>query len=164
MGRHRNCRSCWMWLLAVGLAVAGFAPVADGRPTAAGQRGALVPLPGRGACLAEGPLTRCARVDGLGDPVRLDISPDGGTLYATVQGTRSVTLLHRDRTSGALTREACWSSFDNRCSPARGLGRQGDLIRVPRDVTVSPDGRNVYAVSWAPQMISVVAFARDPRD
>lgn len=146
-------------------------PVGGVPPASGALRGALAPLPGPGACLAELALIRCAHVDGLRDPRHVDISRDGRTLYATVGGNRSITVLHRDRGSGVLTRSACWSSAPGGCGVARGLGRLGEAISGPWDVAVSPDGRNVYVASWGGQTrpdgtpvfaVSIVAFARAP--
>lgn len=78
------------------------------------------------------------------------VSPDGVFVYATRQDDDAIAIFRRDRTTGDL-------SFVD--VVAQGVGGADGLYGVFW-VTVSPDGRRLYAASTLDH--SVAAFARDP--
>ncbi len=93
-------------------------------------------------------------VSGLKYPFGLDLSPDGRQLYAAGYAQHSILVFDRDKGSGAL-------SFAGRKRQGASEGTASiDGIIGPRDVAVSPDGRNVYAVGFAGHTLAV--FERLP--
>ncbi len=79
------------------------------------------------------------------------ISPDGAFVYATRQDDDTIAVFRRDRASGAL-------KFVDVVS--QGVDGVDGLYGVFW-VTISPDGRRLYAASTLDH--AVAAFARDPR-
>lgn len=89
-------------------------------------------------------------IDGLHNCVNLAVSPDGANLYTAAQGDDAIAVFDIDPATGALT----WleAHFDD-IAGVEGLDRVFD-------VTVSPDGKNVYAGSIDDDAVAV--FSRDP--
>lgn len=83
------------------------------------------------------------------------ISPDGESVYVAAQGDQSVTFLERNPT-GSLSPESCFVH-----SAIAGCTTVPDGMSAPREVTVAPDGRGVYA---AAANDGIVDFLRDPAD
>ncbi len=91
------------------------------------------------------------------------VSPDGLNVYAAAFRSNAVSAFARDPATGLLKQlkgaDGCTVEFDverdepTTCTEGRGLASVSAL-------TVSPDGRNVYAV--ADRSDAVTAFARDP--
>jgi DNA-binding beta-propeller fold protein YncE len=88
-------------------------------------------------------------VSGLSDMWGLAVSPDGHCLYATSRADNSLGYFTRDQSSGALTFEGVVSEGSGGVT---GLGNA-------RQVTVSPDGDNVYVAS--PTDNGVAVFSRN---
>lgn len=88
-------------------------------------------------------------VSGLSDMWGVAVSPDGRCLYATSRADNSLGYFTRDQSSGALT-------FDGVVSEGSG-GVTG--LADARQVTVSPDGDNVYVAS--PDDNGVAVFSRN---
>lgn len=91
---------------------------------------------------------------GSAEPPWLAFSPDGNQLYATGSvegGAGAVTVLNRNAFSGALT--VVQQKID-------GEGGVQHLQVTVRDIAVSADGANVYAVSSPGD--AVVVFSREP--
>jgi 6-phosphogluconolactonase (cycloisomerase 2 family) len=88
-------------------------------------------------------------VSGLSEMWSVAVSPDGRCLYATSRADKSLGYFTRDQTSGALT-------FDGVVSEGSG-GVTG--LADARQVTVSPDGNNVYVAS--PDDNGVAVFSRN---
>jgi DNA-binding beta-propeller fold protein YncE len=107
------------------------------------RSGALRQLRGRSGCLTRRGQGRCRPIDPLAVGTKLAISRDGGNVY-TAAG--EVTAFARGR-SGALRplrgRGACVSSHRTRvCRLAVSL--RGSLGWGLTELTVAPDGRNIY--------------------
>jgi DNA-binding beta-propeller fold protein YncE len=81
-------------------------------------------------------------------------------LYAAARDSYSVATLSRDGGTGALRWAGCISD-DGTDGTFGGDGRcrDGDVLRGPSDVDVSPDGRNVYVTN--PRSAAIAEFTRD---
>ena len=115
---------------------------------------------GAAGCIAlRGGTEGCAAGKALAVPVDLAISPDGGHVYVASSQADAVAVLDRDETSGALTqstgRRGCIGQrgLAGRCQVGRGLDEVWGLA-------LSPDGRNLYAVSSKVNMLSAIARNR----
>ncbi|MEI6688279.1 MAG: beta-propeller fold lactonase family protein [Thermoleophilia bacterium] len=128
--------------------------------------GALTLKTGSAGCFANASLGSCTVLTGqLSAPQALAISPDGKNVYVVASTSETLVSFDRDTTTGALTQKAgadgCLSNAN--LSPCTtwldGLYRAGAI-------TVSPDGKTVYAVAvvhQAPNTAGLVtAFPRDP--
>jgi DNA-binding beta-propeller fold protein YncE len=113
---------------------------------------------GAAGCISQGGTEGCADGKALRAPVDLAISPDGRNVYTASASSDGIAALRRDRATGALTqaedRSGCISqgARPRRCLPGRALDEVWGLA-------VSPDGRNVYAVSS--KVNTLGAMARD---
>jgi 6-phosphogluconolactonase (cycloisomerase 2 family) len=101
----------------------------------------------------------------------LTVSPDGRNVYSTATAADSISVFARDTTTGALRQLGCvedtLAQKPGTCSQtARGLN-------YPRQIAISPDGRNAYVASdiadstWAGDPADgsdVAVFSRDPSD
>jgi DNA-binding beta-propeller fold protein YncE len=101
------------------------------------------------------PVPTCAGARGLGGASSIAISPDGLNVYVAAAAADAVTSLARDPATGALKGIGCISDdgTDRMCD-------KGNAIRGASAVTVSSDGKFVYAA--AADSSSVVTFSRDP--
>ena len=118
--------------------------------------GALHQLAGSAGCVSETGKEGCAKGRGLDGAFSLAISPDGRNLY--VASLNGISDFVRHPQTGQLTQLAgangCIAEFiGDGCGPGRAL-------QEVASVTVSPDGRNVYAASFGSN--AVVALARNP--
>jgi DNA-binding beta-propeller fold protein YncE len=123
--------------------------------------GALSPLPETETCHFTGRPRGC----GIGgyEEAGLVASPDGRTLYYAFEGGDAsvVAVMARDRKTGFLDQlggqAGCVGNEDAAgCRASRGL----DLLS---ELTVSPDGRNVYVGSFGDGLVSAFARQRDGR-
>ena len=131
---------------------------------AAPPPGAITQLEGKDGCVANH-LEVCARGRGLDDVEALATSVDGRFIYAVssyLGVNHALTTFARSAKTGVLTQRGCVS--EGGTPPcARGRGLTGAI-----EVTVSPDGRNVYVAAAysggdAENRSSLAVFARDPR-
>jgi 6-phosphogluconolactonase (cycloisomerase 2 family) len=76
----------------------------------------------------------------LGSPERVEVAPDGATVY--VGGTDQFTVLARDTGTGSLTEDGCVA--DDGLAIGCATTAEG-LDGANMDVTVSPNGAGVYA-------------------
>ncbi len=107
--------------------------------------GALTIKSGSAGCFVNSTIGACTVVsdltlDGIHD---IAISPDGKSLYAASSNSDTLVSFIRNTTTGALTVSGCLSNsaLGGSCVQQPGLL---DEVAV---VTISPDGKNVYAVS-----------------
>lgn len=108
-------------------------------------------------CLATQATPGCIPARGMTGAFAVALSPDGRSVY--VAGFRSLAVFSRDPDSGALSQlpgtQGCVSQDGAEgCAPGRALAGVAS-------VSVSPDGRNVYAASVASNAVAV--FERDVR-
>jgi DNA-binding beta-propeller fold protein YncE len=114
---------------------------------------------GTGGCITNRGATGCARGKALGGPVDLAVAPDGRGLYVASSIGDAVAVLRSDRATGALSqargRVGC-------VSQAGGGGRciAGRMLDEVWSVAISPDGRNVYAVSARVNGMGITARSR----
>jgi DNA-binding beta-propeller fold protein YncE len=103
----------------------------------------------------------CGPGFGLLGVTALAASPDGTSLYAAGQFSYAVATLAREPLTGAIRWTGCISD-DGTDGTFGGDGRcrDGDGLRGPTDVDVSPDGRNVYVTD--PRASAIATFSRDP--
>ncbi len=121
------------------------------------RSGAVRQKPGRAGCLAaSGAAGACSRARGLGSASEVAVSPDGRNVYAA--SFAGLTVFERDLKTGALRELRGPGGCISRA--ARAGCERGRGLRYPADLTVSPDGRNVYVADYEPG--SVVIFDRDP--
>jgi DNA-binding beta-propeller fold protein YncE len=95
----------------------------------------------------------CARARGLLQAHAVAVSPDDKQVYVAsaggpVLGSNAIVTFARAGDSGALTSAGCISDTggDGRTG-TDGFCADGDALLGVQDLVVSPDGRNVYAVS-----------------
>jgi DNA-binding beta-propeller fold protein YncE len=90
---------------------------------------------------------------GLNTPFEIAVAPDGRHVYTVANSGSTLTTLHRDPFTGSLTPGACFS---------RDVvaGCQQAALDEPANVTVSPDGGNVYVLNENND--TLVTFNRNP--
>jgi 6-phosphogluconolactonase (cycloisomerase 2 family) len=88
-------------------------------------------------------------VNGIGGPCSVAVSPDGRHVYVAGHWDHSVAVFSRDRTTGKLT------FIEVQRDGVNGV----DGLYVINWVTVSPDGKHVYAASYRDYALAV--FGRD---
>jgi DNA-binding beta-propeller fold protein YncE len=121
--------------------------------------GVLSQPPGRAGCISQdGGGGRCTRGRALDEVWGVALSPDGRNVYAVSAKVNMLAAIARNRSSGRLGqlrgRYGCFirgGGFG--CPEGRGL-------TVAVAVTVSPDGRNVYAVSEDAFLGAIAVFRR----
>jgi DNA-binding beta-propeller fold protein YncE len=122
------------------------------------RTGTLTQGKGAAGCIAAGGDGGCATAVGLNGPNSVAVSADGRSVYATSLESDSVTVFQRDQKTGALSQlpgaAGCISGLS---FPGCAAGR---ALAGPDVVTVSPDGKNVYAGSFFGN--AIVVFDRDP--
>ena len=121
--------------------------------SATAPRGSLTLLGGPGACL--GPGHGCGRLRGPTGLLRLAISPDGRTLYASGQAG-GLAILARDPVSGRV-RQRSGAQGCIRRDGRQGCARLRGLID-PGAIAISPDGHSLYVTTRS----GIEAFARTP--
>ena len=93
---------------------------------------------------ADGSLTRLGQVDAGVDPYGLAISPDGSSVYVTLQGTGQVEMYDRSSEDGTLTPK----------SPE--FASAGDGNAEPDSIVLTPDGKYAYVANYNES--SIAAF------
>ena len=118
----------------------------------------MAQLPGKEGCLSadDADAADCKSI-AWGHWGSLAVSPDGSTVYGVGgddTGASGIAIFSRHRLTGELTEQGCISA-----RPADGCSTD-PLVEYASDVTVSPDGTNLYVNSNpTPEMLLV--FARD---
>jgi DNA-binding beta-propeller fold protein YncE len=126
---------------------------------AAAPIGRLVQPRGADGCIHRRGTNRCAQGRAVTSPEEIAISPDGRHAYVASFGSQGIAAFKRARRTGFLEqlpgRRGCIRHEGGRfCTRGRAIGG-------PVSIAVSPDGRNVYAVSAGSDALSV--FARNRR-
>ncbi len=121
------------------------------------RTGTLTQAKGAAGCVAAKGAGGCATATGLNGPNSVALSPDGRNVYATSRASNTVSVFHRNRSTGALSQlpggAGCISGLPvPNCANGRALAG-------PDVVVVSPDGGNVYVGSFFGNAVAV--FGRD---
>ena len=113
---------------------------------------------GIAGCISETGAGPCANGHGLDGAYGVTVSPDGKSVYVGSSISDAVARLNRYTTAGAISQPAGIAG----CISETGAGpcADGHGLNSPGPVTVSPDGKSVYAVSSASN--AVVRFNRAP--
>ena len=120
--------------------------------------GSVVQKAGTDGCIRANGATGCATGIAFNGPAHLAISADGRNVYVTMFTDDAVAVLDRDLATGVLTQKAgtagCISLTGN-----TGACVVGTALDAPTELTVSPDGANVYVAS--PSIDAIAIFDRD---
>ena len=122
--------------------------------------GLLTQKSGAAGCLVFLRATGCSLGRAVSAPEGLAVSPDGADLYVASYAPGTITVLKRNRRSGAVAqlplRAGCVGPVPD-CSPARALSGVGSLV-------LSPDGRYLYAAAAKSDAIAIFRrVARQPQ-
>ena len=110
--------------------------------------GALTQATDGSGCIATTPLLGCTTGTQLGGADAVAVSPDGKDVYVTSLFSKSVTSFTRSTITGAADAEA---RFLRLPGLMRSAGCSfGRALNAPEGLTVSPEGSDVYAASYAP--------------
>lgn len=115
--------------------------------------GALTQLPGQNGCIRDsgGPGTPCLDGEAMRGVFALAFSPDGLFLYAAAATSNAIAVFSRDPGSGRLTQVTFQSSQSH--------------LGLVRDLAVSPDGRNLYALADGANDEDLISmWSRNPVD
>jgi DNA-binding beta-propeller fold protein YncE len=107
--------------------------------------GAITQPAGTAGCVSETGAGPCADGHGLSDTYGVAVSADGKSVYAVSQSGDAVVRFNRNKTTGAITEPAGTAG----CISETGAGpcADGRALSSVDAVTVSPDGKSVYATS-----------------
>jgi DNA-binding beta-propeller fold protein YncE len=115
---------------------------------------------GEAGCISQGGIEGCAAGKALKGPVDLAISPDGLSVYTASASSDGIAALSRDPATGALTQpEDRTGCISQGASPRRCVGGRG--LDEVWGVAISPNGRNVYAVSSKVNTLGAMARERE---
>jgi DNA-binding beta-propeller fold protein YncE len=133
-------RAPWFAALLLGICLAPWALSATAADASLGELSFL-------GCIGQVTLNECAAVppgfDGaVEEPKGLAVSPDGANVYAADDDASTIDVFARNALTGALTLTSCIGQHTG-CATTS----QAKAVERPFDVVVSPDGKNVYAVS-----------------
>ncbi|MBA2523957.1 MAG: beta-propeller fold lactonase family protein [Solirubrobacterales bacterium] len=145
-------------LLARHLAVAALAFSLVPAVALADATGDLAQKPGPTGCFSSAGADECTAARGLLVAEAVATSPDGRNVYAAGSGSNAVAVFDRGA-DGALTQKEGAAG----CVSLLGLGpcAAGTAIAGANSVTVSPDGRNVYAAGFLSGAVAVFDRADD---
>jgi DNA-binding beta-propeller fold protein YncE len=115
--------------------------------------GTLTQPPGAAGCISEEAKGGCRPGVALGAPFDVAVAPDAKNVYVSSRGmTNAIAVFDRDTASGDLAqkagRAACYSDASLLCEEAKA-------ISSPSAVTVSPDGKNLYAAALSSNAVAV---------
>jgi DNA-binding beta-propeller fold protein YncE len=157
-------------LAALALPAGGLAAQGAQQPGSKGSAakgGALVQLAGNQGCLVDHskPIPGCGIARALRGPGpfmgsrAVAVSPDGKNVYVASSGSDAIAVFRRNARSGALTQP----KGEAGCIAAKGANGCATAIGLdgPNSLTVSPDGRTLYATARASNSIGI--FRRDPK-
>jgi DNA-binding beta-propeller fold protein YncE len=133
-------RASWFVALLIGICLASATLGATRADASIGELSFL-------GCIGQVTLNECAAVppgfDGtVEEPKGLAVSPDGANVYAADDDASTIDVFARNALTGALTLTSCIGQHAG-CATTS----QAKAVERPFDVAVSPDGKNVYAVS-----------------
>ena len=122
--------------------------------------GALTAKAGTAGCVSEDGTERpggaggaCQDGTGLANARGIAISPNDHSVYVASYDSDAVTIFDRDTTSGQLTQKVGAAGC---VSEAGGAYQDGKALDAVGDVTVSPDGKSVYATSINSDAVAIL--------
>jgi DNA-binding beta-propeller fold protein YncE len=139
-----------------------YAAAVDGNAVAVFDRdpatGALTQKPLPAGCIAQAGAGGCQSGAGLSAARSVAVSPDGTSAYVASVAGDAIAVFDRDPATGALTQKPLPAG----CVAQAGAGgcQPGRALDFLESVTVSPDGRSVYAAALLSDAVTV--FDRDP--
>ena len=90
----------------------------------------------------------------------IKISPDGKNAYAIASSSNAIAVFDRNATTGALTlKTGTAGCFANASISGQSCTVITGLLDVPQALTISPDGKNVYAVASSSN--TLISFDRN---
>jgi DNA-binding beta-propeller fold protein YncE len=110
---------------------------------------------GAAGCIAKDGAEGCTRGRSMAGPVDLAITPDGRGVYVASSISDGVAILRRDTGTGVLTQSLSRAGCISQGGSGGRCGR-GDGFDEVWSVALSPDGRNLYAVSSKVNMLAAV--------
>jgi 6-phosphogluconolactonase (cycloisomerase 2 family) len=121
--------------------------------------GVLTQKAGTAGCISDdGTAGTCSDGNALHAPSAVLASADGDSVYVASLLSDAVNVFDRDPTTGALTQKAGTAGCISQTGTA-GTCADGNALVGASEVTVSPDGEQVYVVAGSNS--AVVAFDRD---
>ncbi len=120
--------------------------------------GNLTQKPGTAGCVSGTPGASCQTARGVGDPLQVDVSPDGKSVYVTSTKPSALAIFDRDPATGALTQKPGTAGCISEDGTA-GACQVGRALALG-DLDVSPDGRSLYLAAAGSSAVSI--FDRDP--
>jgi DNA-binding beta-propeller fold protein YncE len=118
--------------------------------------GVLTQLAGTAGCVSETGAGPCADGRALIGAIAVAVSPDGANVYVASFGSDAIARFNRNPTTGALTQP---TAATGGCVSETGAGPCADsrALSDVSSVTVSPDGKSVYATSPGSQPAGTAA-------
>jgi DNA-binding beta-propeller fold protein YncE len=120
--------------------------------------GLLTQKPATAACLVNLRAVGCSFGRAMTAPEGIAVSPDGSSVYVAAFTAGAIDVLDRERESGVVVQKP---------GPAGCVARRsvpgctsGRALRGVSSIAVSPDGRNVYATSFASNAVDVFRRSR----
>ncbi len=116
-------------------------------------------------CLGPTSADGCSPVTGLDDPWGLAVTPDGRNVYVGSSSGNAILWFFREASDGRLAHTPSGCIAANLLVPLKitdacsSIPSMGTATYGAKSVSVSPDGKHVYATASAAS--SVVSFARD---
>ena len=126
------------------------------------RTGGVTQKPGRAGCVSTtGTKGACARGDALVTPGSVVVSPDGKHVYVASEDRYRGGVAIFDRAANGTVRQKRGRSGCVSETGLRRACRQAIGVRAPRDLAISPDGRNVYVAAASG---AVAVLDRDATD
>jgi DNA-binding beta-propeller fold protein YncE len=120
--------------------------------------GLLTQKPATAACLINLVAVGCSFGRAMTAPEGIAVSPDGSSVYVASFTAGAIDVLDRERESGiVIQKPGAAGCVARRSVPGCTRGR---ALRGVSSVAVSPDGRNVYATSFASNAVDVFRRSR----